>query len=117
VPIHGLEELGAGAFDSLGQPGDNTATFGHLIKACKTWGEISRWVFCEAQKPISSDCMDQRIVHAFQSLSQWESELPPRCKWNYENYTAHSIPGVALGNSFLFMHLVGRNGFVLLGLT
>jgi hypothetical protein len=56
-------------------------------------------------------------VHAFQSLSQWESELPPRYKWNYENYTAHSIPGVALGSSFLFMHLVGRTGFVLLGLN
>jgi hypothetical protein len=61
--------------------------------------------------------MDDQIAPAFRSLVQWEADLPPRCKWNFENYTAHSIPGVALGSSFLFMHLVGRIGFVLLGLN
>jgi hypothetical protein len=117
VLIHGSAELEDRAFDPMLPPGDSTASFGYLVKACKIWGEITRWIFCEYQEPLSSILTDNRITPAFHCLVQWESELPQRCKWNFENYTAHSIPGAALGSSFLFMHLVGRIGFVLLGLN
>lgn len=84
-----------------------------MVKVCKVWGEISRWAFAPVDNVQN---LAIAIKQAHRTLTQWESELPERSKWNFENYSAHSVPGEALGCSFIFMHLVGRIGFVLLGL-
>lgn len=113
VLTHDSAELGSRSFYAPLPPGDNTATFGHLVKVCKVWGEISRWAFVPVE---SAQKLAIEISQAHRTLTQWDSELPERSKWNFENYSAHSVPGEALGCSFIFMHLIGRIGFVLLGL-
>lgn len=110
---HDSAELGSRRFIDPLPPGDNTANFGHMVKVCKVWGEISRWAFAPAE---SVQKLAVETSHAHQTLTQWDAELPERSKWNFENYSAHSVPGEALGCSFIFMHLVGRISFVLLGL-
>ncbi|KAF2095886.1 hypothetical protein NA57DRAFT_58956 [Rhizodiscina lignyota] len=113
VLTHDSAELGNRTFYTPSPQGDNIATFGHMVKVCKVWGEITRWAFAPEE---SAEKLRIETNHAHRNLTQWDTELPKRSKWNFENYSAHSVPGFALGCSFIFMHLVSKIGFVLLGL-
>jgi hypothetical protein len=115
VLTHDSPELGHRIFPLSLPPGENVATFGHLVKLSKIWGEITRWAFEDVDDPSSRMWTAQRTASARLLLTQWELELPNYSKWCYENYASHSVPGVALGGCFVFMHLLSRTGFVLLG--
>lgn len=91
------------------------ATLGHLIKLCRVWGDITRWAFDDVDDSTRGIWEEHRVTSASQLLTQWDLELPIYSKWCYENYASHSVPGVALGGCFVFMHILNRTSFVLLG--